>query len=77
MNNHLKVSATPSLATLIFKESAQIGKPEDKTGSSRWLKSKWLGTVETTVLTCVILFVCGLLTIPIILFAVPPLQVRY
>ena len=75
VNNHLKISATPSLATLIFKESAQIGKPEDRAGSSQWLKSKWLRTVETTVLTCVILFVCGLFTIPTILYAVPPLQV--
>ena len=77
VNNHLKISATPSLATLIFKESAQTGKPEDRTGLSQWLKSKWLRAVETTVLTCVILFVCGLFTIPTILYAAPPLQVRY
>ena len=73
VNNHLKISATSSLATIIFKESAQI---ENRTAGS-CLKSKWLRTLETTVLTCVILFVCGLFTIPTILYAVPPLQVRF
>ena len=76
VDDHLKISATPSLATIIFKESAQIGKSENRTAGS-CLNSKWLRTLETTVLTCVILFVCGLFTIPTILYAVPPLQVRF
>jgi hypothetical protein len=75
VDNHLKISATPSLATIFLKESAQIGKPENRTGSC--LKSKWLRILENTVLTCVVLFVCGLFTIPTILYIVPPLQVRY
>lgn len=79
VNNHLKISAAPSLATIVFAESAahdQIGKPEDRVTDS-CLKSKWLRTLEITILTCAILFVCGLFTIPTILFIFPPLQVRY
>ena len=77
VNNHLKISAAPSLATLVFAENAaQIGKSEDGVTSS-CLKSKWLRTLEITILTCVILFVCGLFTVPTILFIVPHLQVRY
>ena len=76
-NNHLKISAAPSLATIVFAENAaQIGEPEDRvTGSC--LKSKWLRTLEITILTCVILFVCSLFTIPTILFIVLHHPVRY
>lgn len=74
IDNHLKVTATPSLATIVFTESAQIGK-YNKPRRDSWLKSKWLRTVETIVLICVILFVCGLFTIPTILYINPPLQV--
>ena len=73
VDNHLKVSATPSLATIIFTESARAGK-SGETRTRSWFKSKWLKTVETTVLAGVILFVCGLFTIPTILYVIPPLS---
>lgn len=76
-NKHLKISAAPSLATIVFAENAaQIGEPEDGVIGS-CLKSKWLRTLEITILTGVILFVCSLFTIPTILFIVPHLPVRY
>ena len=43
-----------------------------------WLKENWKrAAVEILVLSGVILLVCGLFTIPTILYALPPLQVRY
>ena len=73
-NNKAKISAKPSLATIIYSESV-VNTSETSTGSA-WLKSKWTRVVETVILTGVILLVCGLFTIPTILYALPPLLVR-
>lgn len=61
-------------------ETVCAGDPSTSEESSKlgpWLKMNRKKAVEVVVLSGVILLVCGLFTIPTILYALPPLQVRY
>ena len=68
----------------VQKQSVHAGNPStseesSKLGPGPWLKMNWKGAVELEVLVLsgVILLVCGLFSIPTILYTLPPLKVRY
>jgi hypothetical protein len=73
--DNLLNACTSSSAEIVCAGDPSTSEESSKLG--RWLKMNRKKAVEVVVLSGVILLVCGLFTIPTILYALPPLQVRY
>ena len=75
-------ASVDNLLNASISETVCVGNSSTSEGSSKlgpglWLKMNWKRAVEILVLSGVIFLVCGLFTIPTILYALTPLQVRY
>ena len=76
----VRISVSSSFAHTIsgFDEATAVSDSVLKSNKgTQWLKGNWKRALEVIVLSSAILLVCGLFTIPTILYVLPPLQVRY
>lgn len=75
--DNLLVESTSYSRATISTTRTSTSSSKDLSKANAWLKDNWKSIVEVVIIAGVILLVCGMFSIPTILFILPPIQVKY